>query len=225
MSDSVADVHERRQAARELGSVLRELNEAAVSTEVDAETLLEVARQARELIPPLEKASRSRQQVPSIDSLREGRRMYNPAMGPGNPFAAPMSVELVDGVAIGTCTLGLIHEGPHSYAHGGVSALLLDQILGYAHSTRGRPGMTVDLSVRYRRPVPLRTPLRIAGWHQQTETSARRSSPVATIATAEDPKTVLVEAEGTFLVPSDEQLRRLFGESSQWTEARGMARD
>ncbi|RCW46231.1 hypothetical protein DFQ14_102534 [Halopolyspora algeriensis] len=220
MSDSVpgssepgTGLDERRRAARELGTALRELTEAAVSTEVDAETMLQVARQARDMVPPLEKASRSRQTVPSVDDLRAGWRMYNPAIGWGNPFAPPMNVEMVDGGAIGSCTLGLIHEGPHSYAHGGVSALLLDQILGHAHASGGRPGMTVTLSVRYRNPVPLQTPLRVAGWRGQDDADTRRSTPTATITTAEEPDTVLVEAEGAFLVPSEEQVRRLFGQA------------
>lgn len=221
--DTGTEPHERRRAVRELGSVLRDLHEAAVSTEVDADTMLRVARQARELVSPLQKESRSRQQVPSVDNPSAGLRMYNPAVGPGNPFAPPMQVEVTDSGAIGTCTLGLSHEGPHSYAHGGVTALLLDQILGHTHASRGRPGMTVALSVRYRRPVPLQVPLRITGRAEQGDAEARRSTPTATVTTADEPDTVLVEAEGTFIAPTAEQVRRLFGESSD--RAQRMAHD
>jgi acyl-coenzyme A thioesterase PaaI-like protein len=47
------------------------------------------------------------------------------------------------------------------YGHGGVSAMLIDQLLGHAAAAAGHPGVTTDLSVRYRRPVPLDVPLRV----------------------------------------------------------------
>lgn len=224
-SDSQGDAatahRQRRRAVSELGSALRELNEAAVSTEVDVDTLREAAAQAREMTSSLEAASRTREQVPSVDSANIGR-YYNPAVGPGHPFAPPLQVDIVDGVVVGTCTLGLMHEGPHTYVHGGVSAMLLDQVLGHAHALRGRSGMTVALSLRYRRPVPLQTPLRIAGWIAEDQDRSGRTHPTATITTADDPDTVLVRAEGTFVVPSKDQLRRLFGESSEWVQSRQM---
>jgi acyl-coenzyme A thioesterase PaaI-like protein len=212
-SDTDSGLRQRRQAVRELGAALRELNEAAVSSEVDTDTLRQIAQHARELVPALDPSRRTRNQLPSVDDLRSGRRMYNPAVGPGNPMAPPMHVEIVDGVAVGTCTLGLSYEGPPSYAHGGMSALLLDQILGHAQAKPGQPSMTAMLSIRYRQPVPLQTPLRIVGQLVESE-HPRRTVARATIVTAEAPGTVLVEGEGTFVVPRPDQVRRLFGEVS-----------
>ena len=40
-------------------------------------------------------------------------------------------------------------------------ALLFDEILGNANLVAGRPGMTGTLTVRYRRPTPLMTPLEL----------------------------------------------------------------
>ncbi|MGI8306226.1 PaaI family thioesterase [Saccharopolyspora hattusasensis] len=208
--DAESDLRDRRRAVRELGAALRELTEAAVSTEVDTETLVEAAEQVRALVPALSSARRERGQPPTADDGRRPRRLYNPAAGPGNPIAPPMRVEIVDGIAIGTCTLGLAYEGPPSYVHGGISALLLDQILGHAHAANGKPGMTVKLSLRYRRPVPLTTPLRIVG--RVVRLDGRWTNSVGTISTADDPDTVLVEAEGAFVVPNAKQNKRLFGE-------------
>ena len=152
----------------------------------------------------------------SMALSRPGRRMYSPAVGPGNPIAPPMRVEITDdGVAVGSCTLGLVYEGPHGYCHGGISAMLIDQILGHAHAAQGRPGMTVALSLRYRKPVPLQTPLRITAWVDPEDVSDRRTGPKAAIATAEDPDTALVEASGVFVVPNPEQVRRIFGDAGQ----------
>ncbi|MCI2417640.1 PaaI family thioesterase [Saccharopolyspora sp. K220] len=208
--DAESDLRDRRRAVRELGAALRELTEAAVSTEVDTSILVEVAEQVRDLLPALAEVRRERGQLATVDDGQRPRRIYNPAAGPGNPIAPPMRVEIVDGVAIGTCALGLTYEGPPSYAHGGISAMLLDQILGHAHAANGKPGMTAKLALRYRRPVPLETPLRIVG--RVVRADGRWTNSVATISTADDPDTVLVEAEGAFVVPTAEQSQRLFGE-------------
>lgn len=212
-SGAERDRRERRQAVRELGTALRELNEAAASTEVDADTLLLAAERARELVPALTARSRAVNALPSVDE--EMVRMYNPAEGPGNPLAPPMRVEIVDGLALGSCTLGLIYEGPPGYVHGGISALLLDQILGHLHAAHGWRGMTVTLSIRYRAPVPLRTPLLITAEVVESE-RLRRVTSKATIAAAATPDKVLVEGEGTFVVPRPDQVRALFGET--WSQ-------
>ncbi|MFR9732161.1 PaaI family thioesterase [Saccharopolyspora sp. MS10] len=198
---------------RELGAALRALTGAATRTEVDVATLRKIANQARELAEPLGEATRTRRTPPSVDEARPGRRMYNPVVGPGNPIAPPLEVRVEGGVAVGRCTLGLSYEGPHSYVHGGVSAMLLDQILGHAHAARGRPGLTASLSLRYRRPVPLETPLLLTAWVPEESATDRRTGPKATIATEEDPGTALVEATGIFVVPNAEQVARIFGDS------------
>jgi acyl-coenzyme A thioesterase PaaI-like protein len=114
-----------------------------------------------------------------------------------------------DGGVVGTCTLGLAFEGPPTFAHGGISAMLLDQLLGYATSAAGRPGMTVKLETRYRAPVPLQTPLRLTA--QVNEVNGRRVTAQGTIATAAEPDKVLVEASGMFVGLSAEQAARMFG--------------
>jgi acyl-coenzyme A thioesterase PaaI-like protein len=105
-------------------------------------------------------------------------------------------VTVVDGVAIGTCTLGLQYEGPAGHVHGGISALLLDQVLGKANAANGRPGMTISLSIRYRKRVPLWTPLRITAWLEDPDGQAVGK---AEIAAADAPETPLVVAEGRFV--------------------------
>ena len=209
-ADPDPELQARRAAVADLGQALRELDEAAVSTEVDAATLREVAERSRELTVALEAATRDRHELPSVDDFAAGFRMHNPATGSGNPVAPPMDVGKSDGMAVGTCTLGLRYEGPPSYAHGGVSAMLLDQILGHVHAISGRPGMTVRLSLRYRAPVPLRTRLRVSAWIE--EETGEHSKAKAALATAEAPDTPLVEAEGKFVSPNPDQIRRLFSQ-------------
>ena len=145
----------------------------------------------------------------SVDDLQRGQRLYNPVVGLGNPVAPPMHVEIVDGAAIGSCTLDWRYEGPFTYAHGGVSALLLDQIMGYAVAAAGHPGVTGRLEVRYRATVPLGQPLRLHA--RLVDVLGIRAAVKGSISLASAPDDVLVEAEGRFLALRPEQATRLFG--------------
>ncbi|MEH1126438.1 PaaI family thioesterase [Micromonospora sp. CPCC 206061] len=206
-----ASMEERRAAIAELGEALRTLVEQAAATEAPADELRRAAALVREATIPVGKQQRTRGQLPSADDLLGGVRMYNPVCGDGSAIAPPMHVEVVDGAAVGTCTLGLVYEGPPMYAHGGISALLLDQILGYATSVAGHPGMTVRLDTQYRAPVPLQTPLRLAA--EVVGVDGRKVTARATITTAADPETVLVEATGLFVALRSDQAELLFGEA------------
>jgi uncharacterized protein (TIGR00369 family) len=170
--------------------------------------LRETARRLRELSPALRERTRSVTEPPSADNLRGGVRMFNPVIGAGNPLAPPLRIEAGEDGVEGRCTLGLAYEGPPMHGHGGVSAMLLDQVLGHASAATGSPGVTTDLSVRYLRPVPLDVPLRV--WGRVVEAGGRRTSVVGAITTVDEPDVPLVEAEGRFLKLRPEQARRLF---------------
>jgi hypothetical protein len=199
----------RRAAIADLGDALRELAGQAAATEVADDDLRRVAGQVREAAAVLSRRTRTRAQLPGADDLLGGFRMYNPVTGSGSALAPPLHIEVAGDGVVGTCTLGLAFEGPPTWAHGGVSAMLLDQLLGYVTSAAGRPGMTVKLETRYRAPVPLQTPLRLTG--EAGEVNGRRVTARGVITTAADPGTVLVEATGTFVGLNAEQAARIFG--------------
>jgi len=224
-SPAVADeaLRDRRAAITGLGDALRDLVQAAAATEVPADVLRAVTAQVRAAAAPLRQRSRTRGQPPGADDLLAGFRMYNPVTGSGSPLAPPLRIEIADGMVAGTCTLGLAYEGPPACVHGGVSAMLLDQLLGYAASAAGRPGMTVALDMRYRAPVPLQTELRVTA--AVGEVTGRRVTVLGAITTAADPGTVLVEATGTFVVLRAEQAARLFGGAGPGTADPAVAHD
>jgi acyl-CoA thioesterase FadM len=203
-----AALRARREAITELGDALRTLVESSVATEAPAEHLRGAATRARELAQMLGSSRRTRHDLPAADDLLAGIRLYNPVCGPGSALAPPLHIEPVDGGVVGSCTLGLAFEGPPRYAHGGVSAMLLDQLLGYAVSAAGHPGMTVDLVNRYRAPVPLQTRLHLAA--QVVEVTGRTLTAHGRIALAQAPGTALVEATGVFVELTREQVRRVF---------------
>lgn len=199
----------RRAAICELGDAVRELVELTSVTEVPEDVLRRVAAQVRAASGPLSQQTRTRQDLPRADDLLGGFRMYNPVTGSGSGLAPPLRIEVTGSGVAGTCTLGLAYEGPPTFAHGGVSAALLDHLLGYAASAAGHPGMTVKLETRYRAPVPLQTPLRLTA--EMSEVNGRRVTVRGVIATAAEPGTVLVEATGIFVGLRPEQAARLFG--------------
>lgn len=199
---------DRRAAVAELGAALRALTEAAVRTEVPAEVLRSAARDVEALTETLSDRLRDLSRPASVDDLMSGVRMYNPVIGDGNPIAPPMRFEVHGTQVEGRCTLGAAHEGPHMFSHGGMSALWLDQILGHAAAAVGNIGVTTNLSVRYRRPVPLGVPLRI--WAKATEVNGNRTVAQAAIATEAEPEVALVEAEARFLKLSLEQVQRMY---------------
>jgi hypothetical protein len=208
-ADEDAELRTRRAAIAELGDALRELVEQASATEVPEDVLRQAAAQVREAASLLSRRTRTRAEVPGADDLLGGYRMYNPVTGSGSALAPPLHIEVAGNGVVGTCILGLAFEGPPSFAHGGVSAMLLDQLLGHATGAAGHPGLTVNLETRYRAPVPLQTPLRLTA--EVSEVNGRRVTARGTIATAAEPDTVLVEASGIFVGLRPDQAARIFG--------------
>jgi acyl-coenzyme A thioesterase PaaI-like protein len=130
-----------------------------------------------------------------------GRPWGNAVVGLRNAVAPPLVVrqlEDTDGRTGRICSdfhLGAAYEGPPDLTHGGVSALILDQLLGEAAGAGNRPGMTATLTLTYRRPTPLGD-LRGEAWIERSEdhkTWARGRI----LAGGE----VTVEAEGLFILP------------------------
>ncbi|SDT52664.1 hotdog domain-containing protein [Actinoplanes derwentensis] len=209
MSENGNGLPRRRAAISDLGEALRLLVEHATATEAPTEEILRAAERIRQAAAPLGDRVRGRFDTASADDLLGGVRLYNPVTGTGSAFAPPLKIHREGDVAIGVCTLGRAFEGPPSFAHGGVSAMLLDQILGYAVTVSGHPGMTVQLDTGYRAPVPLYTPLRLTA--SVTAVDGRRITATGTITTADEPTMLLVEATGVFVALRAEQAQRLFG--------------
>ena len=211
-STATPAIRRRREIVADLGAAVRELTQAVVDTEVDDAVLADAAARAREATALLTAVRRPAHQLSPVEDLRPGRRVFSPISGPGNPVSPPVRTVHGDPEALrieAECTLHRVHEGPPTYGHGGMSAMILDQLLGQAIMLAGRVGLTRTLAVRYRRPVPLGVPLTMTA--QVTERHDTRMVVTGTIATQAAPDDVLVEADGTFLVPRPDQVSRLFG--------------
>jgi acyl-coenzyme A thioesterase PaaI-like protein len=196
-------------AATDLGTALRELIEVSVTTTVPAGEVRAAAELVRQVTERLAVARRPSSQLPALDDVRTGRRVFNPVTGVGSALAPPLVLRRSgDGVA-GEAVLGVAYEGPPGYVHGGMSALLMDQVLGDTAAAAGVRGLTAHLELDYRGPLPVGEPLAFRG--SVAESDGRKSLVVGTIALASAPDRPLVEARGLFVTPRREKAEAYFG--------------
>jgi len=123
---------------------------------------------------------------------------YSPALGDANPFAPQVELEVTeDKVVQGTVTFAEIHNGPPwNTCHGGVVALVYDDIVGLAAMVGAGGGMTARLTINYRKPTPLFEPIRFRAWleeHEDRKFIARGEMRLG--------DTLLSEADGLFIRP------------------------
>jgi acyl-coenzyme A thioesterase PaaI-like protein len=120
----------------------------------------------------------------------------NAVVGLRNAVAPPVHIEKdPSGRAWAEVTLGAAYEGPPGMVHGGVSALLLDQLCGEAASAGGSPGMTGRLTLHYKRPTPL-GPIHLEAHIARVE--GIKTWVEGHIADADG---VTIECEGLFILP------------------------
>ena len=84
----------------------------------------------------------------------------SPLIGLANPLSPPIALWAEEATVHGRVRFGSAYEGPPGCVHGGMVAAAFDEVLGFAQSLTGHPGFTGTLTVRYRKPTPLRTELR-----------------------------------------------------------------
>jgi acyl-coenzyme A thioesterase PaaI-like protein len=153
---------EEAAALAELAARVRELAEAALLTRPGAARTSAVAAEVAALTARLTAERRGAPPSVTPGERTVDRDLGNPVTGTANPIAPPVAFTVdSDGIVRAEFTLGPLYEGPPSYVHGGVSAMVLDQALGMAAAVSGTPGTTATLETRYRRPTPLGVPLRV----------------------------------------------------------------
>jgi acyl-coenzyme A thioesterase PaaI-like protein len=192
---SAEEVERLRAVFGPLTDSVRDLIDATIRTEVDAD----VVAVAKAEIDAATARLRSRQ-LPGPYGVRisEGDQMPwgNPVIGLRNPVAPPLVLHRDDdGVVSADFHLGAAFEGPPGHVHGGISALILDHVLGEAASTAENPRLTGTISLRYLRTTPL--------GDLHTEARIVRTEGVKTFAVGHlaDADGVTVEAEGVFITP------------------------
>jgi len=109
---------------------------------------------------------------PDEDPTRGGGHFdFSPLIGRANPLAPPivMSSDEATGRVQGKVIFGSAYEGPPGCVHGGYIAAAFDEVLGYAETFSGAPGMTGTLTTYYRTPTPLHEELLFEAWIERVE--------------------------------------------------------
>ncbi len=195
---------ERRRLARAMRGVIERL-----ITSDAPESELRVAAEALERYA-VRLASHPRRVVPAgfAETANAGDVTalfdYSPLIGLSNPMAPPITLEVDGEVVRGTATFGSAYEGPPGHVHGGFVAAAFDEVLGFAQSMTGNPGMTGTLTVRYRRPTPLHVELRFEARVLRIE--GRKIFTAAQVFMGD---TVTAEAEAIFISVDAEKMRAL----------------
>ena len=181
-----------------LTEALRRLNEVSLRTTMDHATIAEATKKVDELTELL-----SAEMIPGnfgvvVTTSGHVRGYGNSVVGTRNPIAPPLKIvqDREKGGASSKFFLNALYEGPPGKVHGGVLALVLDQIFGEAAAAGGTPGMTGTLTLRYRRPTALGA-CSASAWVAST-------AGIKTIVKGElrdADGEVTVEAEGLFILP------------------------
>jgi acyl-coenzyme A thioesterase PaaI-like protein len=193
---SSAEVERMRAVYQPLADAVRELIDATIRTEVDADTVTAVKAEIDAATARLRS-----QQTDGAFGVRYttgGDRMAwgNPVIGIRNPIAPPLTIRRdTDGLVSTDFHLGAAYEGPPGHVHGGVAALVLDHILGEGASDGENPRFTGTITMRYLRTT------RLGQLH--AEAKITRTDGVKTYVSGHlaDEAGVTVEAEGVFIQP------------------------
>lgn len=119
---------------------------------------------------------------------------YSPVVGPLNPIAPPV-VFTFDGERMsGHGTLPAPYTGPPGTVHGGVVAMVLDELLGAVNACLGLGAYTGTLTIRYERPTPIGEELSFDAWVDRTE-----GRKVFTVGTISADGAVTARADGVFI--------------------------
>ena len=133
----------------------------------------------------------------------------SPIIGAINPLSVPMRMDIegdggIESTVVGYALFPAAYEGPPGCVHGGFIAAYFDEVLGMAQSLSGNPGMTVNLTVDYRAPTPLKQPVIFRG--RVVSIDGRKISVAGTLHHGE---TLCAEAKGLFVSMRPEVFSRL----------------
>ena len=121
---------------------------------------------------------------------------YSPVIGVLNPVSPPLHFRVEEGEIRAQGVMEAAYNGPPGAVHGGMVALVLDELLGCVTVVNDRGGYTGTLTIRYLRPTPVGEPLEMRAWIDREEgrkTWARGEIQAGGVKTA--------EAEGIFIRP------------------------
>lgn len=201
-SDDISPPYSRHwEAKRRLAQAVRDLTDTLVTSNTSETHLAEVAEVIESQVRSLADGPRLFGVKAFMRSGEHGRHgevnhELNGIGGWSNPLSPGLNMWADGTEAWGTVTCHHGYEGPPGFVHGGYVAAIFDQFLGMAQIMGKSPGMTGSLTVRYHRPTPLNTELRL---HATLEENVGRKTMVTGEMFAGD--TVTASCEALFIRP------------------------
>lgn len=124
--------------------------------------------------------------------------------GHANPEGLGLRVYRDGDEAVSSYTPRSVYQGYPDRFHGGLVALLVDEMLVYAGAPHGIWGMTARVCYRLRRPIPLDQELSLRGWLTKRTAGGFRAAVEVRLADG----TLAAEGEGTCVVRDPATLAR-----------------
>jgi acyl-coenzyme A thioesterase PaaI-like protein len=141
-----------------LAESVRRLLDAVVTTGASPAELSTAAAAIEQVAASLARSVVRQDIATEPDSYRAHMSLVS---GPAHPVAPQLTLERTQDGAVGDVVVGPVFQGGPGLVHGGIIALLIDHAMGFVANRSDRPAMTVQLTLRYRRPTPLGVPLTV----------------------------------------------------------------
>ncbi len=206
----------RRRLNWRIGDAMREMIERLVDSRAPDESFEAMADQLEAMATTLRGFEHGRQYDRFAEASTagagppSGHAEYSPLIGRANPIAPLMRFTIDGPKVIAEVTFGSAFEGPPGNVHGGMVAAAFDEVMGAAQAMTGNPGMTGSLTINYRAPTPLHTPLVCTAWTDRVE--GRKIFVDATL-TAGD--SLCAEAHGLFISVDFAKLAAMLAERNR----------
>jgi len=194
---STDEFNRLRSIYEPLAESVRALVDATIRTTEDAETLAAVKNDIDAAVLRLRRNQIDGTFGETLLDNGATANWGNAVRGIRNALAPPVFSHIDEsGRVSADFHLGAAYEGPPGHVHGGVSAMILDQLLGEAACPDRIPRFSGSVTYRYVRPAVLGA-LHAEAFRTHTEGAKTYCSAYI----ADTDGAILVEAEGVFIMP------------------------
>lgn len=182
-----------REASAELTEQIRRLGRLAALTEADEQTLRSTAGQIADLNSRLDGELRAGVLAGDFDQGRTGSVR---SIGAHNVRVIPLEITVAGEQAVARFQPDELSEGAAGLLHGGEAGWLMDCMFGLLIEELGTVSRTASLTLDYRAPTPLDTPLTL-----RSAVERREGRKLWVAGSIEAHGVTTVEAHGLFIIP------------------------
>lgn len=195
----------RADAAR----ALRRLNRAFAGFEAGGEVLADVTRQAEALAERLEAGQHRDKEADNwalhgedgapVAAVGEAMEFdaFSAAGGRFHPSSIGLDIRRDGETAVSaTAVIDPMFQGPPGRVHGGVIALIVDEVMGCVNRAAGQRAFTARLTVNLRAPAPTGEALEFRAWQRE-----QRGRKIVIDVEGRSAAGVFVDGEALFVAP------------------------